>query len=394
MGLVVIAAAIAWFTISLTREVDAQARLTTQLIAQIAAESLFSDTPDANKLAPLADAIENVAFPFVFTDVSGRPLFWNARQVKVPFPDSWEVHPDQPPNPSLARVETLVRQFDQHHGPIPVHGPGDGALLGHLHYGDSSLSRQLLWAPWLEAGLIVAFMGVALIAFRNMKRSEQRSIWVGMAKETAHQMGTPLTSLKGWLAILADDEAQSTLDRGELTNELQSDVDRLAKVSARFSQIGSRPKLQLGRVDQLTGQVCEYFRRRLPHLGKRTRIVEKIDEVPLAPINADLLDWALENLVKNALDASDKADGIVEVVCHYLPAEDVVEILVTDNGKGMPPSVQRRVFEPGFSTKQRGWGMGLVLVRRIVVEYHAGQVAVARSVPEVGTTMRVRLHVR
>jgi NtrC-family two-component system sensor histidine kinase KinB len=401
-GLVLIAAGIALFAVRVTGEVDLQARLTTRLIARIAAESIFAETPDAQKLAPLAEAIEDVAFPFVFTDVQGRPVFWNSQQVHVPFPESYEhlrAQPGSPEHAAMERVRALVARFDAAREPIPVRGPGDQTVLGYLHYGESSLSRRMLWMPWLEAALILVFMGVALLAFRNMKRSEQRSIWVGMAKETAHQMGTPLTSLNGWLALLADEEAMAArgpgaFGRDEVLHELQNDAERLAKVSARFSQIGSRPKLKLGRVDELISQVCAYFRRRLPHLGKKVRFVEKIEEVPLAPISAELLDWALENLIKNALDASDKTEGVVEVVCHYLTASDWIEILITDNGKGMSPAVQRRVFEPGFSTKQSGWGMGLVLVHRIVVEYHGGHVGVARSVPEVGTSMRVLLRTR
>lgn len=402
VGLVVIAISIAVFAVRVTSEVDQQARLTTRLIARIAAESIFAETPDAAKLAPLAEAIEDVAFPFVFTDVSGRPIFWNSQQVGIPFPESYahlSADPASSEDPDLKRVLDLVAAFDAERDPIPVRGPGDQAVLGHLHYGESSLSRRLLWMPWLEAGLIIAFMGIALLAFRSMKRSEQRSIWIGMAKESAHQMGTPLTSLNGWLALLSDPQAVAAegatgLGRDEVLRELQNDTDRLAKVSARFSQIGSRPKLKLGRVDQLTRQVCAYFQRRLPHLGKKVRILEKIEEVPLAPINAELLDWALENLIKNALDASDKSEGVVEVLCRYLEATDHIEILITDNGKGMTPAVQKRVFEPGFSTKQRGWGMGLALVHRIVVEYHDGHVGVARSVSDVGTTMRVLLKTR
>ncbi len=393
-GLVIIATIVAFFTVRISRQVDEQAQLTTGLLASIVAETIFSATPDSLKLAPLSEAIHNVAFPFVVTDRQGRPVIWNVDQVGVPLPESFSHVQGETEDPDIARVRELTVAYDRRRAPIPVTAPGGGVALGQLHFGESALSRQLLWMPWLGMMLIVAFMGVALLAFRNMKRSEQRSIWVGMAKETAHQMGTPLTSANGWLALLREEELDEVaMTPSELVRELQSDVDRLSKVSARFSQIGSRPKRRLERVDGLVTQVCRYFQRRLPHLGKRVQIVEQIEEVPLAPINLELLDWALENLVKNALDAIDKEDGVVTVSCRR-SSDDWIELLVDDNGKGMTSTVAKRVFEPGFTTKPRGWGMGLVLVHRIIVEYHEGHIQVSRSVPGEGTCMRVLLPTR
>jgi signal transduction histidine kinase len=264
--------------------------------------------------------------------------------------------------------------------------------------------------PWMEAGLIVAFMGVALMAFRSMKRSEQRSIWVGMAKETAHQLGTPLTSINGWLALLREQDAvyataraaaaagvtpvDPSLDRAGVLTELQRDLERLAKVSERFNQIGSRPRMVPVRADEIVERVCVYFRRRLPQLGRPVRLETQVGEVEPAPLNAELLEWVCENLIKNALDAIDKTPGVVQVSCQQVPETRRIEILVRDNGKGMPPAVQRRIFEPGFTTKQGGWGMGMVLVRRIVEEYHGGRVEVLKSSPGEGSTLRVSLPMR
>jgi NtrC-family two-component system sensor histidine kinase KinB len=338
--------------------------------------------------------------------------------VGVPLPERYAdllaQDPRNPSDPHVRQVLELVRRFDRRREPIAVLVPGEERPIGHLHYGASSLGARVRWMPWLEAAAILVFMSVALLAFRNIKRSEQRSIWVGMAKETAHQLGTPLTSMNGWLALLSETggapgavrpgaggpqaaqatgagAADSVLDREQVLGELARDLQRLTKVTERFSQIGRRPKLSLGRADQVAERVCAYFRRRLPHLGSHVRIESYLEEVPLAPLNEELLEWVLENLIKNALDAIDKAQGLVEVTCRYRPELQSVEILVSDNGKGMTPALQRRIFEPGFSTRKAGWGMGLVLVRRIVEEYHGGDVDVARSAPGVGTTMRVTL---
>ncbi len=399
-GLVLIAVMIGWYSFRLTAELEHQVELTTSLVARVTGPVLFSGSPDTASQEQLRRVIEEVDFPFVFTDVDGRPIFWNPRQMGIELPESLEVltaeDPRSPRDPRVRAVLEAVRRFDAQRQPILVRAPGSEQVLGHLHYGGSRLSTRVLWMPWLEAALIVVFMGVVLLAFRQMKRSEQRSIWVGMAKETAHQMGTPLTSLTGWLALLNDEEALASAeasgetDKVQVLGEVRRDVDRLAKVSARFSQIGSRPQREATDVGELVARVCEYFRARLPHLGKQVAIESRIETTPVIEACPQLLDWAIENLLKNALDAIDKDHGRVEVVCRE-SEEGGVEILVQDNGRGMPAEVQRRVFDPGFSTKKRGWGMGLALVARIVFEYHGGRVGVLRSSPGRGTTFRVVL---
>ncbi len=407
VGLALIVIAIVVFSLDLTASVEEQAQLTTRLLADLAAERLLSENPD--QLKELKESLDVLAVPVILTDAAGRPVFWNANQVGIPLPDDPGVlqkdDPRNPVDPVMAELVEKVRSFDQRRSPLPVYGPQGGPALFYLHYGESNITRRLTVMPMLEAVLIVAFMGVALVAFRNLKRSEERSLWVGMAKETAHQMGTPLTSMSGWLALLEEAAAGSSssgssalegagVDHGQVLGELKKDHQRLAKVSARFSQIGSRPKLVSARVDELVRSACTYFDRRLPHLKTHVRMVTEIEETPLAPINPDLLEWALENLIKNALDAIDKDAGLVKVGCHYDPKDLEVVITVTDNGKGMSAAVQRRIFSPGFSTRKGGWGLGLVLVRRIVDEYHGGKVEVAWSEPGRGSTFRVRLKTR
>ena len=404
MGLVLIGASIGVYTVTLTGELERQAELTTRLVATLAGPVLFSETPDPRQQEQLRDVVDEVAFPFVFTDRDGRPYIWNERQLGIPLPESLEsilnADLENPSDPDLRRVLERVEEFDRERDPIPMFGPAGADVVGYLHYGPSRLTTQLVWIPWLEAVLIISFMGAVLIAFRNIKRSEQRSIWVGMAKETAHQMGTPLTSLNGWLTLLRDPETReqhtATAPGGldGVLEEIQRDVDRLGKVSSRFSQIGSKPALQPGRVDEVARRTVQYFRTRLPHLGKQVRIEPRIDEVPMAPISAPLLDWALENLLKNGLDAIDKDQGLLEITCTYDDGAEVVELRVRDNGKGMSSAVRERVFDPGFSTKQRGWGMGLALVRRIVEEVHGGRIDIVDSVEGEGSTFRVRLPVR
>lgn len=406
-GLVLIVVAIGAYTVHITGRLERQSELVTSLVAGLAGPALFSENPDPVQQRQLREVIEVVDFPFVFTDRQGRPIIWNPDRVGVDLPESYadilEADLEDPQDPDLVRLLEKIESLDREQEPIDVLGPGGTGVLGKLHYGSSSLTQQLLWMPWLEAALLVAFMGAVLLAFRNMKRSEQRSIWVGMAKETAHQLGTPLTSLNGWLTLLADregrtavpaDEGAAAMDSSQILAELQRDAERLGKVSARFSQVGSQPRLTLARVDEAVTSVCNYFRTRLPHLATKVELETHVEETPPAPINVQLLDWAVENLIKNALDAVDKGRGVIEVRCRYDEREDWIEILVSDNGRGMSNAVREQVFLPGFSTKQRGWGMGLALVERIIVEYHAGRIDIPRSVEGEGTTFRIRLRPR
>jgi NtrC-family two-component system sensor histidine kinase KinB len=397
-GFAALGVGIGTYNLRLTRQIEDQAQLTTHLVADLAGPVLFADNPDPLSQTRLQRVIDELDFPFVFTDQEHRPVIWNARQLGVPLPESYEeilgasLGDDAPE--WVRQLQARMEGFDSSHEPIPLLRPDRTDPVGWLHYGDSRLSRELLFVPLLEAALVFVFMGTVLLAFRYMKRSEQRSIWVGMAKETAHQMGTPLTSLSGWLALLRDEVglARGTgPDRAQVLTEIEHDVERLGKVSDRFGQIGNRPRRRAAQVDELVLRICEYFRHRAPHLGKQVRIESTIGPCPEIPVSAQLLDWAIENLIKNALDALDKDEGVVRVSCHHDDAHHQIEILVEDNGRGMGKATQQRVFDPGFSTKAGGWGMGLALVRRIVEEYHRGRVDLVRSVEGGGTTFRIRI---
>jgi signal transduction histidine kinase len=397
-GLLILGVGIGTYNLHLTREIEKQAELTTRLVADLAGPVLFAESPDPVSQARLRTVIDELDFPFVFTDADRRPMIWNARQVGIPLPESYDQMRSAPLGEGapewVKQVQARIEKFDAAHDPIPLRRPDLNEPVGWMHYGESRLSRELLFVPAVEAALVFVFMGTVLFAFRFMKRSEQRSIWVGMAKETAHQMGTPLTSLNGWLALLRDDQGlgrEGALDRDQVLAEIAHDVDRLGKVSDRFGKIGSRPRRRPGRVDNLVERTCEYFRQRAPHLGKRVDIVSEIGECPEIPVSPQLLDWAVENLIKNALDALDKDQGVVRVSCQHRPERHQIEIEVSDNGRGMGKAAQQRVFDPGFSTKASGWGMGLALVRRIVEEYHRGQVELVKSVEGEGTTFRIRI---
>lgn len=293
-----------------------------------------------------------------------------------------------------ARVVAALREIIGRGEPLVVRVHAEN----YIHYGDSELATRVTRAAFIQVGALVLFVLVGYIGLRNIRRSEQRSIWVGMAKETAHQLGTPLSSLAGWLELIREEAAappdQSRLARiGQMTDEMQRDLQRLAQIASRFSQIGSIPELRPGEVVAILRETAAYFEGRGPQFGRHRITIEADETVPPIPLNADLLSWVFENLFKNAIDAIEHGAGAIEIKVTRSTDDRWVTVAFSDNGRGIDPDDLGRIFEPGFSTKKRGWGLGLAFVRRIVEEYHGGRISVLRSAPGQGTTFEVVLPV-
>ena len=249
----------------------------------------------------------------------------------------------------------------------------------NLYYGDSSLLNKLKYYPVALLLIIFLFGGLVYNFYRSTKMATQNKLWAGMAKETAHQIGTPLSSLIGWLEIMkADNVAETTIV------EIEKDITRLQTITDRFSKIGSEPILEQRNIIEETEQSFDYLQSRF---SKQVEFSFKAPKKPIMVLlNPALHSWTVENLVKNAIDAM-KGRGKLSVVIENDTTE--VKILVTDTGKGIPKNQFKRVFEPGFTTKKRGWGLGLSLTKRIVEEYHKGKIKVAHSEIGKGTTMQV-----
>jgi hypothetical protein len=227
--------------------------------------------------------------------------------------------------------------------------------------------------------------------FRAVKTGEQRSIWVGMAKETAHQLGTPLSSIMGWLAVIGEraDEAGCGDRLGGALGEAAADVERLSRISSRFSKIGSEPDLAYQELAPVIEGAVRYFERRRPALRINSTIETDIEELPLVRCSAELLGWVFENLIKNSLDAIAEEGGKINITGRVNAGEGTIEILFSDNGRGMSASVRKRIFSPGFTTKSRGWGLGLALVKRIVEDIHGGSIRVLHTQQGKGTTFQI-----
>ena len=249
-----------------------------------------------------------------------------------------------------------------------------------LYYKGSSLLTKLRWYPLLLLGVISIYMLISYMAFSNARRSEQNKVWTGMARETAHQIGTPLSALLGWIAYLKERYPAEIAFK-----EMERDVDRLSSITERFSKIGSRPELTDTDLSGTLQHTVDYLSTRM---GKKVSFEQDISLGLLAKHNPQLLSWVIENLVKNATDAVE-GSGVIRLTAS--PLEDSINIIVHDSGKGIPLKIQRNIFKPGFTTKNRGWGLGLSLARRIIEEYHNGSIALVESGSEKGTTFKIVL---
>lgn len=283
-------------------------------------------------------------------------------------------------------LEKMIRQMDEINKPIDVVYK-DSMILGRIHYGDSSLIRQLRNYPLFQIIIASLFIIIGYISFSYIKRTEQGNIWVGMAKETAHQLGTPISSLMGWSEILkmSYGNPDKVLD---ISQELDNDLGRLNKITQRFSKIGSNPELKSKNIYQEIEKTINYFQRRLPQIGKNVQLTIEGNKETCAQINPELFDWVIENLIKNALDAIESKKGLI--VFSITEKNRNAEVEVKDNGKGIDIKRRKDIFRPGYSTKRRGWGLGLSLSKRIVEEYHEGKIFVKTSSPE-GTTFKIVL---
>lgn len=248
-------------------------------------------------------------------------------------------------------------------------------------YADSLLLRRLAWWPYVQLGLVFVFVVVAIFALLSSKRAEQNKVWVGLSKETAHQLGTPISSLMAWQEMLRE-----TYPDDELLPEMGKDVERLQRIAERFSKIGSLPELRPESLNEVLSAVTQYISRRA---SNRVRLTCTVPQQPLiVPMCSSLFEWVVENLCKNAIDAMD-GQGSITLTAGTEGSLAVVE--VADTGKGIPKNKFRTVFTPGFTTKKRGWGLGLSLAKRIVEEYHHGRIYVKNSEVGRGTTFRIEL---
>jgi signal transduction histidine kinase len=279
-------------------------------------------------------------------------------------------------------VRSQLKLFQSQNKPVEWINPLETSQHDYYYYGHTSLLTEVEYFPLIQLFIVALFIIITIIAISTRATSTQNQVWAGMAKETAHQLGTPISSLEGWVEMLKENSSNDSI-----TPELKKDVDRLKLVSDRFGKIGSKPQLEPNNIVEEIGKMVEYIRKRAT--GKVQFILNNYDMPYIsAAISPPLFDWVIENLLKNALDAMD-GKGIITIDIKDNPKDIFID--VTDTGKGISAANISKVFKPGFTTKKRGWGLGLSLSKRIVEQFHKGKLYVKQSEPGKGTTFRIIL---
>ncbi|MBU1949272.1 MAG: HAMP domain-containing histidine kinase [Candidatus Eisenbacteria bacterium] len=391
------------YTSSWIGKIRDESRMISELLARFAALTTFQAIESDELRTVFEEIIKPSDLPLILSDTDGRPFVW--KNIGIP-PEAVDVatvagiDPENPPEGPIRRVIDMVHRFDATNPPIPMYAPDGEKLFGYVHYGERSLVRELRWVPVVQFITLFFFLALGYLGYRSMKTSEQRAIWIGLAKETAHQLGTPISSLLGWVELLREKVMDQRGDKDEppdsvsldgrfihdVVEEMDRDADRLNKIALRFGQVGSVPQLRVQDVVPIVSGAVRYFRRRLPHLRKQAEIREGYGLVPPVSVNKELVEWCIENVLKNAIDATQDSGGVIEISVAHRRETECVEIRISDEGRGMSPRELKKIFSPGYSTKTRGWGLGLTLAMRIIEDYHGGKIWVEKSQIGKGTT--------
>jgi signal transduction histidine kinase len=332
-----------------------------------AMKRLTSENAESQDIEFIFKVIENYeTIPVIVTDEEGKMVFYRNVDSSI-VADS-------------VKLKKEIMEMEASHEPIEILVTSD--IKQYVFYKDSILLQQLKIFPFIQLFLIVVFIGLSYYAFSTTRRAEQNLVWVGMSKETAHQLGTPIFSLKGWVELLKTDENVNP----EIAKELEKDVNKLELIAERFSKVGSAPELRKKDVVRIINKTIDYLRPRTSKKIKFELLVEK-DRID-ANVNEMLFSWVLENIMKNSIDAMPNGGEIKITVFNH---KGKVVIDVKDTGIGIPKNKHKAVFKPGFSSKKRGWGLGLSLSKRIIEEYHKGKIFVKSSEPGKGTVIRIIL---
>ncbi|MGI8402781.1 MAG: sensor histidine kinase [Gemmatimonadaceae bacterium] len=353
-------ALLTWYVIytrAVVRELRQEATRVGLMYARVY-NGLSDPNPDAATAAllDLSRHIRESGVPMILTDTRGRPT----DTANVPF--------TAPINSTVMR--DYLDEIDRQNAPIIE--PGVGAV----HYGNTPLVRGLILIPVLQSILIAMVLVAGAYALRTRGRADREQIWAGMARESAHQLGTPLSSISGWIELLRETEPEPTT--AAALDHMDADLERLERVAHRFERIGRPPRQDPVDLGNLVDHVAAYFRARVPTLAQRVTVSSSHQGDLVVQGDAVLLEWALESLTKNAIDALAGRDGRVEISAEALP-EGRVRVRVADNGPGVAREIRNQIFDPGFSTKEKGWGIGLSLARRIVRDSHGGELLLVPS---------------
>ena len=343
-------------------------RLYAGLIANV-----VKDDNDANLDFIFENIIKKVKFPLIQTDTDHNPQMWKNLPSSIQTDD--------------ARIK-FMKMADRYNEPIPLTYSDSKVgeiTFGYLHYGDSAMVEKLRLWSYIEIIAIGLFIFLGFSGFSFIRNNEKKHIWVGMARETAHQLGTPVSALMGWVDWLKNHPDKTE----EIIPEMEADLQRLEQIGRRFSKMGSKSDFEELDLSERVEKIVNYLTKRLPSLGKKVKLVNDIEPGIFIRANGSLLAWSIENIIRNGIDAIEREDGMISI--SLKKDDDGIKIRIEDNGKGIPKKDWKNIFRPGFSTKQTGWGLGLSLSSRIVEEIHGGSLKVISSSFDTGTIIKISL---
>ena len=344
--------------------------------------------PPAGEMSFIANSVlirddSTFTIPAILSD-STHPITWRH------LPLDTEIESKEDSIETYRRLARYQENMAELNDPIliEVNSPPFGELRNQIYYGESNLVRELRIFPYAQLLFVGLFILVGYLGFSYVRRNEQSSLWVGMAKEAAHQLGTPISSLMGWAELLRLKDLTKEQET-QAIDEIDKDIVRLQRVANRFSNIGSRPQLEQTQLEPLIDAMVDYMHRRIPKGAKTVELAANVQPGIQVPLNTELFEWVVENLLKNALDAIEADQGLISIDAYG--EKDRVFIDIQDNGKGIDRRQWKNVFRPGYSTKKRGWGLGLSLAKRIVEDYHGGALQLVQSRINEGSLFRISL---
>ena len=343
-------------------------RLYAGLIANV-----VKDDNDANLDFIFENIIKKVKFPLIQTDTDHNPQMWKNLPSSIQTDD--------------ARIK-FMKMADRYNEPIPLTYSDSKVgeiTFGYLHYGDSAMVEKLRLWSYIEIIAIGLFIFLGFSGFSFIRNNEKKHIWVGMARETAHQLGTPVSALMGWVDWLKNHPDKTE----EIIPEMEADLQRLEQIGRRFSKMGSKSDFEELDLSERVEKIVNYLTKRLPSIGKKVKLVNDIQPGIFIRANGSLLAWSIENIIRNGIDAIERVDGMISI--SLKKDVDGIKIRIEDNGKGIPKKDWKNIFRPGFSTKQTGWGLGLSLSSRSVEEIHGGSLKVISSSFDTGTIIEISL---
>ncbi len=381
IGSIIIILSFAIYSNNLLRQVRKELEVFPKIYAQFAEVSTKDNIESELLEIILTEVIQKINFPIIVTDVQNNPKYWKNIESKL---SDQEI--------SSEKLKEIAFDMEKNETYILLREPQTGEVISKILYSSSHTIKRLKFLPYFEFFIVILFIAVGISGLFIMKKQEKESIWVALAKETAHQFGTPITSMLGWLEVLKSKatECKDIQQMEDIVQNMKKDVHYLEKIASRFGKVGSDIQIKEANIEVTIHETLDYFRERIPRSSKQVNLnyIHHAEDKVIC-FDPDLIKWALENLIRNAIDAMKDKSGNIFIITY--DKGDKFYIQIKDEGCGIPKKAQKLIFDTGYTTKKRGWGLGLALTKRIIEDFHNGKIYIIQSEPDEGTTIEIML---